>query len=255
MAELKQNNKILRKRIERIEEILTATYGPQKCCLEHQNPFELLVATILSAQCTDKKVNQVTPALFRRYPDPAAFALADLKDVESMIHECGFFHAKADHIVKASRMIMEEYGGEVPRDMEDLTKLPGVGRKTANVVLGDAFGIPGLPVDTHVKRLSNLIGLVHSDNPEEIESVLCGALSPEKWSQFSHVLILHGRTRCPARRPDCAHCEIAELCDFGRKGCTAGESGKRKVASSKPQEASRSVVVRATSARKGKKTG
>ena len=135
-----------------------------------------------------------------------------------MIHPCGFYHAKATNLIGMARGIVERFGGEVPQQMEDLTTLPGVGRKTANVVLGDAFDVPGLPVDTHVIRLTNLIGLVKTEDAVEIERVLCGALPPEYWSQFSHQLIIHGRTRCPARRPDCANCEIRDLCrNFNRK--------------------------------------
>ena len=196
-----------------MEKILHDLYGELACFLNHSNPFQLLVATILSAQCTDKKVNNVTPALFECYPDPAALADAEQHKVE----ECGFYRAKAQHIIGASRMIVEQYGGNVPDNMDDLTRLPGVGRKTANVVLGDAFHVPGLPVDTHVKRLCNLLGIVKSQDPEQIEQILCNALPPEKWAQFSHQLILHGRTRCPARRPDCAVCELADLCDYARK--------------------------------------
>lgn len=215
--------KEVQKKIVAVEQILHGVYGELACFLIHENPFQLLVATILSAQCTDKKVNKVTPALFERYPDAAAFAEARQEDIENLIHECGFYHAKALHIIGASRMIMEEYGGQVPADMESLTRLPGVGRKTANVVLGDAFQVPGLPVDTHVKRLCNLLGFVKTQDTEKIEQILCQALPPEKWAQFSHQLIMHGRVRCPARRPDCANCELAEYCDHA----TAQNTEKR----------------------------
>lgn len=198
-----------------IHRILLDTYGPQKCCLEHATPFQLLVATILSAQCTDKKVNSVTASLFERWPDAHAFAECGQAELESAIHACGFYHAKATHILQASRMLCEQYGGEVPADMDQLTKLPGVGRKTANVVLGDAFHVPGLPVDTHVKRLANLMGLVKSDDAEKIEESLCSMLPDELWAEFSHLLIVHGRTRCPANRPQCANCEVCGCCAYG----------------------------------------
>ncbi len=201
-----------------VYERLLARYGKQECCLDHATPFQLLAATILSAQCTDKKVNSITPALFAKYPTPEALAAADRNELEEMIHPCGFYHAKAANLIGMARGIAERFGGSVPQKMEDLTTLPGVGRKTANVVLGDAFGVPGLPVDTHVIRLTNLIGLVKTEDAVEIERILCRALPPETWSQFSHQLIIHGRTRCPARRPDCGNCEIRDLCrNFNRK--------------------------------------
>jgi len=213
MAMSAKNN--LKNRLQEITSVLTAKYGPQKCCLMHDTPFQLLAATILSAQCTDKMVNSITPELFRKYPDAESFAAANIADVEILIHPCGFYHAKAEHIIQASQIIVSQYHGEMPHDMKSLTSLPGVGRKTANVVLGDAFGIPGLPVDTHVKRLTNLIGLVNTNDPEQIESILCKNLPEKDWAQFSHLIIIHGRTRCPARKPDCQNCEIKNLCKHG----------------------------------------
>ncbi len=229
-----KNNRIRRK-AELIYDTLMALYGPQKCCLEHNTPFQLLVATILSAQCTDKKVNSITPALFERWPDAKAFASCSQTELEDAIHVCGFFHAKAEHIRGAAKMLVDLYGGEVPQNMDALTKLPGVGRKTANVVLGDAFETPGLPVDTHVKRLTNLIGLADTDDPVRIEQFLCSILPPGKWAQFSHLLILHGRTRCPARRPDCAGCEISEFCDFMQKASSKTPQ-KMKTNAPKPRK-------------------
>ncbi len=208
---------ILKQTLNVIYDLLLKTYGPQECYLVHKNPFELLVATILSAQCTDKKVNSITPILFECYPTAEAMASADRQELENIIHPCGFFHAKAGNIIGAAQKITEKFGGQVPGNLEDLVSLPGVGRKTANVVLSDAFDVPGLPVDTHVKRLCNLIGIVQSDDAEAIEAVLCSALPPERWGQFSHLLIMHGRTRCPARRPACAACEIKHLCRYGKK--------------------------------------
>lgn len=203
-------------RLGGIYDALLAEYGPQACFLTHGNAFELLCAVVLSAQCTDRRVNCVTPELFRRWPDAAALAGANPDELEFVIRSCGFFHAKAANLIAAAKKIVADFGGSVPHTMAELTSLPGVGRKTANVLLGDAFGVPGLPVDTHVKRLMNLVGAVHSDDPEKIETVLCAALPPEKWAQFSHLVILHGRTRCPAGRPDCANCVVRSACDRGK---------------------------------------
>ena len=202
---------------------LLSVYGPQKCFLEHMTPFQLLVATILSAQCTDKRVNMVTRDLFKRWPDAESFANCGREELEQAIFTCGFYRAKADHILKAAKAIVEQFHGELPDTMEGLLKLPGVGRKTANVVLGDALGKPGFPVDTHVRRLSALIGLSDSSDPEVIESDICAVMPPETWAQFSHLLIVHGRTRCPANRPDCPGCELAKLCRHTKAGKSAGK--------------------------------
>jgi len=194
---------------------LAAAYpgtASQLCALEHDNPFELLVATILSAQCTDERVNIVMPVLFARYPNPAAMAAADRAELESLIRSTGFFRSKASHILGASEAIVMRHGGEVPRSMEELTALAGVGRKTANVVLSVAFGLPGFPVDTHVTRLSRRLGLTASSDPVQIEKDLCGLFPPEEWGAVSLRLILHGRRVCGARRPHCESCEIADLC-------------------------------------------
>lgn len=195
-----------------------AAYGPQKCQLDHAEPLQLLVATILSAQCTDRMVNSVTPALFKRYRSAAEFAAAKPQELEGLIRKCGYFRAKAKHIIEACAMIESQFGGEVPSDIESLTSLPGVGRKTANVVLSDAFNAPGMPIDTHAIRILNLLGAVKTEDPVKIEAQACAALAPERWGQFSHLLIAHGRARCVARRPDCPNCEIAELCLFASKG-------------------------------------
>ena len=197
--------------------VLLKTYGPQKCFLHHMTPFQLLVATILSAQCTDKMVNRVTEPLFKQYPEPGDFAAMEVEQLEKLIHSCGYYRAKAKNIIAASRAVEERFHSRLPDTMEDLLSLPGVGRKTANVVLADSFGVPGLPVDTHVKRIMNLMGVVKTDDPEKIEAELCAALEPEKWGAFSHLVIVHGRTRCPAGRPDCAGCEVRHLCAHGRK--------------------------------------
>lgn len=200
-----------------LHDALLAVYGPQDCRLSHANPLQLLVATILSAQCTDVMVNSVTPALFKRFRDVKDFASASPEELEPMIRKCGYFRAKAKHIIGACEILLKDFRGRVPDDMERLTSLPGVGRKTANVVLSDAFGLPGFPVDTHVKRLLNLIGAVSSSDPERIETEVCASLPTELWGQFSHLLIAHGRAHCVARRPDCVHCEILKLCRFGSK--------------------------------------
>lgn len=182
------------------------------CALAHQDPFELLVATILSAQCTDERVNIVMPILLRRYPTPQAMAGADREELETLIRSTGFFRSKASHILGASEAIVMRHSGEVPRSMEELTALPGVGRKTANVVLSVAFDLPGLPVDTHVTRLSRRLGLSGSSDPAQIEQDLCGLFPPEDWGAISLRLILHGRRVCDARRPRCEICEVADLC-------------------------------------------
>ena len=212
---------------------LLSVYGPQKCFLEHMTPFQLLVATILSAQCTDRRVNMVTRELFKRRPDAASFASCDREELEQAIFTCGFYHAKAGHIIEASKAIVEQFGGELPDTMEDLLKLPGVGRKTANVVLGDALDKPGFPVDTHVKRLSGLIGLSASADPEVIESDICSVMPPETWAQFSHLLIVHGRTRCPANRPDCPGCELAAFCRHAKTAGKPGNASVKKAAGTK----------------------
>lgn len=242
---------IMKDALQKIYDILETVYGPQKCFLHHENAFQLLIATILSAQCTDKKVNAVTPALFERWPDAAAFAACDPNELEAAIHPCGFYRAKAKSIVGASRAIMERFGGKVPDNIEDLTSLPGVGRKTANVVLGDAFSVPGLPVDTHVRRISNLLGVADTDDPEKIESILCSGLAPDLWAEFSHLLILHGRTRCPARRPDCPDCEIRAYCRHGRQKTTAKTAKKSANAAGTTKKTVKSASAASGRKRKG----
>lgn len=181
--------------------------------LHHANAFELLVATILSAQSTDQRVNLVTPALFKRYPNARALAKATTAELEPQIHSTGFFRAKSKALVGMAQVLVSHHGGEVPADMEALTKLPGVGRKTANVVLGHALGVPGLPVDRHVLRVANRIGVARSDKPEEVEQQLCGALPPARWTRTSDTLILHGRRICKPK-PLCDQCVVQEDCDY-----------------------------------------
>ena len=198
-----------------IYELLRKEYSPQKCFLHHETPFQLLVATILSAQCTDKTVNSVTQELFRHFSTPEEFADAELAQIEALVRKCGYYKAKARHIRDASVKIRDEFEGKLPSTMEELLTLPGVGRKTANVVLADAFGVPGLPVDTHVIRLSNLIGLVKTKDPVKIEEILCRAFPKERageLGELSHLLIVHGRSCCTARRPACENCVIREKC-------------------------------------------
>jgi len=191
---------------------LKREFPDAKCALDHETPHQLLVATILSAQCTDARVNLVTKDLFRKYPTPAAFAAADLDEMERDVKSTGFFRMKARAVVEMSRDVMTRHGGEVPRTMEDLTALRGVGRKTANVVLGNAFGIPGVVVDTHVTRLSRRLSLTTEEDPVKIERDL-GALLPRSWWTISsHLLILHGRRTCKARGPRCGECAVRDLC-------------------------------------------
>jgi endonuclease-3 len=184
--------------------------------LVHRNAFELLAATILSAQSTDQRVNLVTPALFMRYPDAAALAKATPEELEPQIHATGFFRAKSRALVGMARALVEEHGGRVPADMDALIKLPGVGRKTANVVLGHALGVPGLPVDRHVLRVSNRIGIAESDKPEVVEQQLCDALPKSRWTRTSDTLILHGRRICRPK-PLCDTCAVSDDCDYYQK--------------------------------------
>jgi endonuclease-3 len=185
--------------------------------LVYRTPFELLVATILSAQSTDARVNMVTPELFRRYPDAAALARANASEVEALIVSTGFFRQKTKSIIGMSQALVEHHGGAVPADMDALTKLPGVGRKTANVVLGHALGVPGLPVDRHVLRVSNRLGLVGHDDPEIVEKALCALYPPGNWTKVSDLLILHGRRICRPT-PRCDVCNARKDCDFYRSG-------------------------------------
>ena len=198
-------------------DILREVYPEAYCALHFHNPFELLVATVLSAQTTDKRVNSVTPELFERYPDPAAMGGANPLDIEDIIHSVGFYHAKAEHLVGLSRMLVDDFQGTVPKTMEELTQLPGVGRKTANVVLGNAFRIPGFPVDTHVTRVTGRLQWrtdwrsTHPD-PVKIEHEICDCFPPEDWTDLSHRLIFHGRQTCHARKPDCLNCPLSATC-------------------------------------------
>ncbi|HWP65018.1 MAG TPA: endonuclease III [Candidatus Limnocylindria bacterium] len=191
---------------------LANAYPDAWCELNYRTPWELLVATILSAQCTDKMVNQVTPALFAEYPTPAALAAAPAQRVEALVRRTGFYRQKTKSLQAAARDVVERHGGEVPSEMEALTKLAGVGRKTANVVRGTAFGLPAIFVDTHVARVSNRLGLTLSDDPKQIEIDLGELLPPKAWTAFAHRLIHHGRRVCAARKPRCSACPVARWC-------------------------------------------
>jgi endonuclease-3 len=196
---------------------LLIEYPDAECALVHANPFELLVATILSAQSTDETVNKVTPALYARYPTPADLAAASPDELEALIHSTGFFHAKAKSLLGMARAVEERFDGEVPTALEDLVTLPGVGRKTANVVMNVAFGEPTMAVDTHVFRVANRIGLVRSKNPLDTETQLLRVVPPAYGVHAHHWLILHGRYLCKARKPECWRCLIADLCRFTPK--------------------------------------
>jgi endonuclease-3 len=205
-------------RVKKIISSLQMTYPDAHCELNHSNPLELLVATILSAQCTDKRVNVVTAELFRKYPTAADYAKANPAELEQDIKTTGFYRNKAKNIRACCQKLVEHHGGQVPRSMEELTRLDGVGRKTANVVLGNAFGSQeGIVVDTHVARLSHRLGLTRQNDPEKIEQDLMKFVPRKLWTLFSHWLIWHGRRRCSARSPDCPGCEIKKLCPSAGK--------------------------------------
>lgn len=194
--------------------LLKESYPDAKPALHFSSPFELLVATMLSAQCTDKQVNKVTDVLFKKYNTAEAFSQIDYETLEPFIHSCGFFRMKGHNILAMSRILTEKYGGEVPRTREELTALPGVGRKTANVVLSNAFGIPAIAVDTHVFRVSNRIGLAEANDVEKTEQQLMKNIPEEDWSAAHHWLIYHGRLVCAAQKPKCEECTLREVCDF-----------------------------------------
>ena len=201
--------------IRAIVEELKALYPDGICSLEYQKDYELLFSVRLAAQCTDERVNKVTPALYRRFPTLEALAEADISEVEEYIHSTGFFRAKAKDIVLASQMLLRDYGGKVPNTMEDLLRLPGVGRKTANLILGDVYHTPGVVVaDTHCIRITGLLGLTDgTKDPVKVEQQLRAVLPPEESNDFCHRMVLHGRAVCAARRPDCEHCTLRPWCD------------------------------------------
>ncbi len=221
----------IRQRVEHLLKILPEVYPGAHCELDFKTPLQLLVATILSAQCTDKRVNLVTPKLFARYRTPADYAKAPETELEDLIRSTGFFRNKTKSIRAAAAAIMERHAGRVPGTMEALHKLPGVGRKTANVVLGNAFGKnEGIVVDTHVARLSHRLRLTRQTDPEKIEADLMNYVPRRHWTMWSHWLIWHGRRRCFARRPDCRHCEIFQLCPSGKVFIRTGEARQEATA-------------------------
>jgi endonuclease III len=237
------------KTTRRIIETLSEQHPNADTELHYRTPFELLVATILSAQSTDARVNMVTPALFKKYPDARALAKATAADLEPIIRSTGFFNQKGKALVEAARRLAAEHGGEVPADMDLLTKLPGVGRKTANVVLGHALGVPGLPVDRHVLRVSNRIGIAEGDDPAKVEEQLCAALPKEMWTLASDVQILHGRRICKPK-PLCDECSIRDDCDYFRHVLLKKTSVGRAL---KARPGARTIKIRATGGRRNSK--
>lgn len=191
---------------------LEATYADAHCALDHASPWQLLVATMLSAQCTDVRVNRVTPALFARFPSPAALAGAELAELEELIRATGFFRTKAKNLIACAEQLVSRHAGQVPGEMAALVALPGVGRKTANVILGNAFAVPGMVVDTHVGRIARRLAWATAHTAEGVEKQLCRLLPEERWTQAAHVLIFHGRQCCRARRPGCSACPVAARC-------------------------------------------
>lgn len=200
-----------------ILKLLDEHYAEAHVTLDFTNPLQLLVATVLSAQCTDVRVNQVTPALFKKYPTAAGYANAPLEDLEQAIYTTGFYHQKAKSLKAICETLVTQFGGQVPASLDDLVKLPGIGRKTANVILGNAFGIPGLVVDTHMGRVSQRLGLTSQKDPVKIEFDLMPLVPKERWVKFSHQMIWHGRQICTAKKPGCPHCPLLPYCDYGQK--------------------------------------
>ncbi len=206
-----------KERVLKTLDLLEKNYGPTKCYLNHESAWQLLIATILSAQCTDERVNMVTADLFKKYTSVKDFAEADLGEMEQDIRSTGFYHNKAKSIIACCQMLLSEYSDEVPDDIDKLTKLPGVGRKTANVIRGNIYGIPSIVVDTHVKRVSNLLGFTDSQDPVKIEFELMDLLPKKNWIAYNTQVIAHGRKICIARRPKCSECFLSELCEHRQK--------------------------------------
>jgi endonuclease-3 len=202
--------------------ILDEHYPDAHVTLDFTNPLELLVATVLSAQCTDVRVNKETPAIFKKYPDAAAYAAAPLAELEAAFHPTGFFRQKSKSVRGICQALAEKHRGQVPASLEELVKLPGIGRKTANVILGNAFGIPGIVVDTHMGRVSQRIGLTRNQDPVKIEFDLMPLVPRERWTRFSHQMIWHGRAICTAQKPKCPVCPILPYCDFGQQAASGG---------------------------------
>lgn len=213
----------IKEKVGRIIAALKEDYPDPQCALRYKKDYELLIAVRLSAQCTDERVNKITPALFAAYPTLESLAGADVGHIEELVHSCGFYKHKARDIVLACQMLLNQYGGKVPSTMEDLLKLPGVGRKTANLLLGDLYGVPGSVVcDTHCIRITNLLGLAKGKEPEKVEQQLRQILPPEESSDFCHRIVLHGRAVCVARKPRCGECSLAPFCaHFNGEGAAA----------------------------------
>jgi len=207
----------MEERARRIYAILAKRYPDARCTLDFQNAYQLLVATILAAQCTDERVNMVTPALFRKYPDAKALSAADEKELQQMIMSTGFFRNKAKSLVGMSKKLIEDFGGEVPGEMDKLTSLAGVGRKTANVILGNCFGKPAIIVDTHCRRVSQRLGFSANKDPDKIEADIAKIVPEERRTMWSHLVVFHGRNICRAPKPRCRECPIIELCPFPEK--------------------------------------
>jgi endonuclease-3 len=223
---VRESKKVLTERAAQILDVLETTHPEAKCALDYRNPFELVSATILSAQCTDERVNQVTPALFRRYPDAKTMARAKPEDVEAIIRPTGFFRSKAKSLLGCAAALAERHGGMVPRTMDEMTALPGVGRKTASVVLGHAYDIAeGIAVDTHVFRVTNRLGIARADDPLEVERQLMAIIPRERWTRTTDLVIFHGRKICIARRPLCGQCPVFALCRWPlRQAYAMGET-------------------------------
>lgn len=205
-----------------VMKILDEHYPDAHVTLDFTNPLELLVATVLSAQCTDVRVNKETPAIFKKYPTAAVYAAAPLADLEAAFHPTGFFRQKAKSVQGICQALVENHGGQVPASQEELVKLPGIGRKTANVILGNAFGIPGITVDTHLGRVSQRLGLTANQDPVKIEFDLMPLVPQERWTKFSHQMIWHGRSICTAKKPKCPICPILPYCDYGQQAMPGG---------------------------------
>lgn len=216
-------------RAREVNALLAQTYPEARCELDFASPFELLVATVLSAQSTDKRVNLVTPQLFSRFPDAIAMVGAQSAELEELIRPTGFFRAKTESLLGLSRMIVDEYDGQVPATLEELVRLPGVGRKTANVVLGNAFGVPGITPDTHFMRVSRRLGWTAATKPDPVEAEVGQLFDPEDWVQLCHNVIWHGRRRCHARNPACGACPVAGLCPSVGEGPTDPEAAAKLV--------------------------
>jgi len=237
-------------RAGRILDVLEAAHPEARCALDYGDAFQLAVATILSAQCTDERVNKVTPALFAKYPDALSLAAAPVADVEEIVRSTGFFRAKAKSITGFAQGVAQRHAGRVPRSLAELVRLPGVGRKTANVVLGHAFGInEGIAVDTHVLRVSGRLGLARGDDPIEVEQELMALLPRERWTLTTDTLIFHGRKVCDARRPRCGQCPVFALCDWEARQAWASGAATPSRAARRPRPAARARPARPARAR------